>query len=86
MNVSEGGLALAHFGPAAVDGVVTVQFRLPSAEPQTFQAKAAVVWIDASAIGLRFLWIEPGCRPRFEAWLDSLEAQLQFRESAQSGD
>ena len=61
MNVSEGGLALTHFGPAAVEGVVTVQFGLPSAEPQTFQAKAAVVWNDASTMGLRFLRIEPGC-------------------------
>jgi DNA-binding response OmpR family regulator len=84
-NVSEGGLALTltHFGPTAVEGVVTVQFELPSAEPQTFQAKAAVVWNDAYAMGLRFLRIEPGCRSGFEAWLDSLEAQLRFRESTQ---
>ena len=60
INVSEDGLALTHFGPAAVEGVVTVQFGLPSSEPQTFQAKAAVVWNDASAMGLRFLRIEPG--------------------------
>ncbi len=86
VNVSEDGLALTHFGPAAVEGVVTVQFRLPSAEPQTFQAKAAVVWNDASAMGLRFLRIEPASRSCFGAWLDSLEAQLQFRESAQSTD
>ena len=86
VNVSEDGLALTHFGPAAVEGVVTVQFELPSAEPQTFQAKAAVVWNDASAMGLRFLRIEPASRSCFGAWLDSLEAQLQFRESAQSTD
>jgi hypothetical protein len=86
VNVSEDGLALTHFGPAAVEGVVTVRFGLPSAEPQTFQAKAAVVWNDASAMGLRFLRIEPASRSGFGAWLDSLEAQLQFRESAQSTD
>jgi CheY-like chemotaxis protein len=86
MNVSEDGLALTHFGPAAGEGVVTVQFGLPSAEPQTFKAKAEVVWHDASAMGLRFLRIEPGSRSCFEAWLDSLEAQMQFRESAQSND
>ena|SRR5712692_10889365 len=86
MNVSEGGLALSYFGPAAVEGVVTVQFGLPSANPQTFQAKAEVVWNDAYAMGLRFLCIEPGCRSCFEAWLDSLEAQLQFRESVQSSN
>jgi CheY-like chemotaxis protein len=86
VNVSEDGLALTHFGPAAVEGVVTVRFGLPSAEPQTFQAKAAVVWNDASAMGLRFLRIEPASRSCFGAWLDSLEAQLQFRESAQSTD
>ena len=81
--MSAGGLALTHFGPAAVEGVVTVQFGLPGAEPQTFQAKAEVVWNDAATMGLRFLRIEPGCLSGFEAWLDSLEAQLQFRESAQ---
>jgi DNA-binding response OmpR family regulator len=86
INVSEDGLALTHFGLAAVEGVVTVQFGLPSAEPQTFQAKADVVWNDASALGLRFLRIEPGSRSCFQAWLDSLEAQLQFRESEQSSD
>jgi hypothetical protein len=84
INVSEDGLALTRFGPAAVEGVVSVQFALPSAEPQPFQAKAEVVWNDASAMGLRFLRIEPGSRSCFGAWLDSLEAQLQFRESAQS--
>jgi CheY-like chemotaxis protein len=82
MNVSEDGLALTHFEPAEVEGVLTVQFGLPSAEPQTFQARAEVVWNDASTMGLRFLRIEPGCRSGFEAWLDSLEGQLQFRESA----
>ena len=86
LNLSEGGLALTSFGPAAVEGVVTVNFDLPSAEPQTFQAKADVVWSDASAMGLRFLRIESHCRSHFEAWLDSLEAQLQFRESAQSSN
>jgi CheY-like chemotaxis protein len=81
INVSEDGLALTRFGPAAAEGVVTVQFALPSAEPQPFRAKAQVVWNDASAMGLRFLRIEPGSRSSFTAWLDSLEAQLQFRES-----
>jgi DNA-binding response OmpR family regulator len=86
MNVSEDGLALTQFEPAEVEGVVTVQFGLPSAEPQTFQAKAEIVWNDASVMGLRFLRIEPGCRSGFEAWLNSLEALLQFQESAQSSD
>lgn len=86
MNVSEGGLALTHFGPAAVEGTVTVQFGLPGTSAQIFQAKAEVVWRDAFAIGLRFLRIQPDCRKSFEAWLDSLEAQLQFRESTQSSN
>jgi DNA-binding response OmpR family regulator len=83
LNVSEGGLALTRFGSASVEGVVTVRFELPSADPQTFQAKAAVVWNDAFSAGLRFLHVEAGCRLAFEAWLDSLEAQLRFRESAE---
>ena len=80
VNVSEGGLALTRFG-SAVEGVVTVRFDLPSSNPQIFQAKADAVWSDAFAMGLRFLRIEPQCRSGFAAWLDSLEAQLQFRES-----
>jgi hypothetical protein len=83
MNVSEGGLALAPFGPAAVQGVVTVQFELPSAESQTFMAKAEVVWNDANAVGLRFIRVAPESRLNFVAWLDSLEAQLQFHQSTQ---
>jgi CheY-like chemotaxis protein len=81
VNVSEGGLALTRFGSSPVEGVVTVRFDLPSSNPQIFQAKADAVWSDAFAMGLRFLRIEPQCRSGFAAWLDSLEAQLQFRES-----
>ena len=84
VNVSAGGLALVHFGLGGVEGVVSVRFGLPSSEPQIFQAKAAVVWNDASAIGLRFLHIATGCRSGFDAWLDSLEAQMRFRESQSS--
>ena len=43
---------------------------------------AVVVWASASVAGLRFLYLEPHCRAGFQAWLDSMEAQLRFRESA----
>jgi CheY-like chemotaxis protein len=81
MNVSEGGLSLTPFGPAAVEGTVSIQFGLPGTSAQMFRAKAEVVWSDAFAIGLRFLRIEPHCRLPFATWLEFLEAQLQFRES-----
>lgn len=84
VNVSAGGLALVHFGLGGVEGVVSVRFGLPSSEPQVFEAKAAVVWNDFSAIGLRFLHIATGCRSGFDTWLDSLEAQMRFRESQSS--
>lgn len=84
INVSEGGLALSHLGHAAVEGPVTIQFGLPGTSGQVFRAKAEIVWRDSLAAGLRFLHIERDCRPSFEGWLDSLEAQLQFRESTQS--
>ncbi|MGH9503411.1 MAG: PilZ domain-containing protein [Terriglobales bacterium] len=83
INVSEGGLAVTHFGPVAVEDTLTIQFGLPGTSAQVFRAKAELVWRDAFAIGLRFLRIEPDCRLSFEAWLESLEAQLQFRESIQ---
>jgi CheY-like chemotaxis protein len=81
MNLSEGGLAITRFDPSQVEGVVTVRFELPSSSPQIFEAKADAVWTDTFSMGLRFVRIEPFCRPDFAAWLDSLEAQLQFRES-----
>jgi ActR/RegA family two-component response regulator len=86
INVSEGGLALIHFGHAPIKGVVTVQFGLPSAQPQSVQARAQVVWNVGHAMGLRFVNIEPWCRSWFEAWMDSLAGQLQFRKSAQSSN
>jgi CheY-like chemotaxis protein len=86
INVSEGGLALIYFGHAPIKGVITAQFGLPSAQPQSFQARAQVVWNVGHAMGLRFVNIEPWCRSWFEAWMDSLAAQLQFRKSAQSSN
>jgi CheY-like chemotaxis protein len=84
MNVSEGGLALTRFGPASLEGVVTVRFALPSITPQIIQAKADVVWKDAFAMGLRFLQLDRGCRSLFDAWLNSLDAHTRFQESATS--
>lgn len=86
VNVSEGGLGLIYFVHGPIKGVVTVQFGLPSAQPQRFKARAQVVWNVRHAMGLRFVNIEPSCRSWFEAWMDSLAAQLQFRKSAQSSN
>jgi CheY-like chemotaxis protein len=84
MNVSEGGLALTRFGPASLEGVVTVRFALPSITPQIVQAKADVVWKDAFTMGLRFLQLDRDCRSLFEGWLNSLDAQTRFQESVAS--
>jgi ActR/RegA family two-component response regulator len=86
VNVSEGGLGLIYFVHGPIKGVVTVQFGLPSAQPQRFQARAQVVWNVGHAMGLRFVNIETSCRSWFEAWMDSLAAQLQFRKFAQSSN
>src|SRR5205085_9994476 len=64
------------------EGVLSVQFDLPSIDPETIRGRAVVVWASASVAGLRFLYLEPQCRAGFQAWLDSMEAQLRFRESA----
>lgn len=79
-NVSEGGLAI-HIREPLPEGVVSVQFDLPSIEPEKFRGRAVVVWASDVVTGLRFLHIEPQCRAAFQAWLNSLEAQLRFRES-----
>jgi CheY-like chemotaxis protein len=85
LNVSEGGLAITCFGPAHLAGVIIVRFTIPSVHPHPFEVKAHVAWTSAYAAGLRLLHIELEARVRFKAWLDSLDAQLQFRESPQPG-
>jgi len=81
-NVSEGGLAIKLVDPVRLEGVVIVEFELPSVEPQTFHAKADVVWSDSFEMGLRFLYIEKHSGVALQAWLNSLEAQIHFCESA----
>jgi CheY-like chemotaxis protein len=82
-NVSEGGLAITLIDPARLQGVVIVEFELPSVEPQAFHAKADVIWSDSFMMGLRFLYIEKHSEAALHAWLSSLEAQLHFHETAQ---
>jgi len=79
-NVSEGGLAINLIDPVRLEGVVTVEFELPSVGLQTFHAKADVVWSDAFAMGLRFLHIDKDSGGALQAWLNSLEGQSQLRE------
>jgi len=83
LNVSEGGFAILISEPLP-EGVLSVQFDLPSIDPENFRGRAVVVWASDSVTGLRFRYIEPHCRAGFQAWLDSLEAQLRFRESVQA--
>ncbi len=83
LNVSEGGFAVQISKPLP-EGVLSVQFDLPSIDPENFRGRAVVVWASDSVTGLRFRYIEPHCRAGFQAWLDSLEAQLRFRESVQA--
>src|SRR5208282_4774230 len=80
-NVSESGLAITLVDPLRVEGVVAVEFELPSVVPRTFHAKADVVWSDSFVMGLRFLYIDKGCGVELQAWLNSLEARACFRES-----
>jgi ActR/RegA family two-component response regulator len=83
LNVSEGGFAIQISKPLP-EAVLSVQFDLPSIESENFRGRAVVVWASDSVTGLRFLYIEPQCRAGFEAWLESLEGQLRFRESVQA--
>src|SRR5207249_298890 len=83
LNVSEGGFAIQISKPLP-ESVLSVQFDLPSIEPEKFRGRAVVAWASDSVTGLRFLYIEPQCRAGFQAWLGSLEGQLRFRESAQA--
>lgn len=82
-NVSEGGLAIKLNRPMRLEGVVNVEFEVPSVDAPTFHGKADVVWSDSFVMGLRFLYMEENSRVALQAWLNSLERQYQFRESAQ---
>lgn len=84
-NISESGLAITLVEPLRVEGVVAVEFELPSVVPRTFHAKADVVWSDSFVMGLRFLYIDKEQGAALQAWLDSLEARTHFREWAQRG-
>jgi len=80
-NVSEGGFAIRSIGARLPEGVLSVAFQLPSLEGDKVRGRAIVVWASDFFTGLRFLSIDPRCRPGFQAWLTSLEGQLRFRES-----
>lgn len=81
-NVSEGGLAIKLLDPVGLNGVVIAEFDLPSVEPQTFHAKAEIVWSDSFAMGLRFLYMEKQSGVALQTWLSSLEARVRFHELA----
>jgi ActR/RegA family two-component response regulator len=81
-NISEDGLAINLVDPVKLHGVVSVEFELPSLDSQIFRAKADVAWSDSFVMGLRFLYVEKNSAASLRAWLDSLDAQLRFREFA----
>jgi len=83
-NVSEGGLAIKLVDPVRLKGIVPIEFSIPSIDPQAFRAKAEVVWSDAFEMGLRFLYIEKDSEAALRSWLNLLEAQCQFRDSAET--
>src|ERR1019366_2957613 len=71
-NVSEGGLAIKLIDPLRIKGVLTVEFEIPSVEPQAFHAKSDVVWSDSFVMGLRFLYVEKRSVVVLQTWLSSL--------------
>jgi DNA-binding response OmpR family regulator len=78
-NVSEGGLAIKLPLNLRLEGVVNVDFEIPSVYPQTFRSKADVVWSDSFVVGLRFLHVERDSEGALRDWLSSVEAQQQLR-------
>jgi CheY-like chemotaxis protein len=73
MNVSEGGLAIKLADASTIDGLINLEFDIPSVKTGIFRARAAVVWSDPLLTGLRFLYIDGSSRDALEAWLRSLE-------------
>jgi DNA-binding NarL/FixJ family response regulator len=81
-NISEGGLAIKLVDPLKFEGLVNLEFNLPSVNAEVFQAKADVVWSDSFVMGLRFLYTDKDSGVILQAWLDSLEAQSQLHETS----
>ena len=81
-NISEGGLAI-RISATLPEEALSVQFDLPGIRPETFKARAVVVWTCNSLAGLQFIYIEPVCRENFKAWLNALEAQSHFQPFGQ---
>lgn len=81
-NVSEGGLAIKLVHAIRLQGVIPVEFDIPSIQPHAFQAKVDIVWSDSFEMGLRFLYIGKDSAAALKSWLNSLEAQCQFRAAA----
>lgn len=82
-NISEGGLSIRLTAMRRLEGIVVVEFEIPKIEPQTFHAKAEVVWSDSSATGLRFLYVDNENRAALQGWLSALESRLQFHNATQ---
>ena len=85
VNISEGGMAVRVNRKIELQGVLTIQLKLPSTEERTFNAKAVVAWTNPSLAGLRFLYVAAESELIFRSWMDTLEGQFQFRESLKSG-
>jgi DNA-binding NarL/FixJ family response regulator len=81
-NISEGGLAIKLLDPVRFEGLVTVEFNVPSVNAELFQAKADVVWSDCFMMGLRFLYTDKDSGVILQSWLNSLEAQSQLHETS----
>ncbi|HXW89911.1 MAG TPA: PilZ domain-containing protein [Terriglobales bacterium] len=79
-NVSEGGLCIKLVSPRRFEGLVTVEFDVPGAAAEHFQAKADVVWSDSSVMGLCFLYTDKDSGIVLQTWLNSLEAQSQVHD------
>jgi len=79
-NVSEGGMAIRLADPLRLDGVINVEFDIPSLEAQPFHAKAEVIWCDSFVAGIRFLYIAHESATALQGWLKSLDAQLRLKQ------
>ena len=78
VNISQGGMAI-QVNEALPKVSVRVRFGLPGVTTQKFEARTVLVWTNKASAGLQFIHIEAHGRENFERWLNSLEAQLQFR-------
>ena len=70
LNISKGGLAIAHMSPLQQDAKMRVRFRLPGSK-RDIEAESRVAWSDRRVgMGLQFEKVDPADQAKVDEFID----------------